>query len=487
MNDKADYSNDLVSFDIPIAGVRHALWDNVAKEWSARKTQLEERIAAGQYVKLQHEPTNSLDPWAIQAFYDYDGSGNWQPVGRVGTDHVCRVRALFGGKKTLTATLIRWEELNGHPDIPVGTIWAQVQAPRNLVEPNREMETIGKFCSPLSELLLPHLPVRQEEKNLVALCDDILKETDVVRLLDLARRYLHQMDTSFASDDRYYYLAIVHHLQSFTNEQLDEVTAAILHNRHNYDAKSKPLDIYRRQMEHVREAIQSAHGMAEQFCRMYDTDRKREELMDKLKEPLWHEFSRAFPIDCVEEEKRFANRLFYGRYNRTDLYAIYCHIALIEYLQGEAPQPRGDGDGVTNCDAIPDDCKEAVRKVIVPTFTLEGGVVLNSAQQIEKASKQIDLTSNVEVAMLMSVCIEVKAVIPAATCTDFVRALIGMRVVAFTDAKAISRMAGGMTKKLNGSTRNGKINPPLPHNHRQWPSDIRPIGDRLFETMRSQT
>lgn len=332
MNDKADYSNDLVSFDIPIAGVRHALWDNVAKEWSARKTQLEERIAAGQYVKLQPEPTNSLDPWAIQAFYDYDGSGNWQPVGRVGTDHVCRVRALFGGKKTLTATLIRWEELNGHPDIPVGTIWAQVQAPRNLVEPNREMETIGKFCSPLSELLLPHLPVRQEEKNLVALCDDILKETDVVRLLDLARRYLHQMDTSFASDDRYYYLAIVHHLQSFTNEQLDEVTAAILHNRHNYDAKSKPLDIYRRQMEHVREAIQSAHGMAEQFCRMYDTDRKREELMDKLKEPLWHEFSRAFPIDCVEEEKRFANRLFYGRYNRTDLYAIYCHIALIEYL-----------------------------------------------------------------------------------------------------------------------------------------------------------
>lgn len=150
-------------------------------------------------------------------------------------------------------------------------------------------------------------------------------------------------------------------------------------------------------------------------------------------------------------------------------------------------QNEGNEDGVTNCDAIPDDCKEAVRKVIVPTFTLEGGVVLNSAQQIEKASKQIDLTSNVEVAMLMSVCIEVKAVIPAVTCTDFVRALIGMRIIAFTDAKAISRMAGGMTKKLNGSTRNGKKNPPLPQNHRQWPSDIRPIGDRLFETMRSQT
>lgn len=332
MDDKTDYSNDLVSFDIPIAGVQHALRDNVTEEWSVRKELLERHIKVGQRVKLKPEPKNRVDPLAIQAFYDYDGSGSWQPVGRVGTDYVCRVRALFGGKAMLTATLIRWEELNGHPDIPVGTIWVQVNAPRSIVKPNREIERIKKFDSSLSELLSP-LPVRQEEENLEILCDDILEETDEKRLIDLARRYLKQMDTSFASDDRYYYLAIVHHLQSFTNEQLNEVTAAILHNRHNYDAKSKPLDIYRRQMEHVREAIQSAHGMAEQFCRMYETDRKREELMDKLKEPLQHEFSRAFPIDCDEVEKSFANRLFYGRYSRTDLYAIYCHIALIEHLQ----------------------------------------------------------------------------------------------------------------------------------------------------------
>lgn len=330
-------NNETVLFDFPIVGVQHALRDNATKGWSERKLLLEGRIAAGQRVKLRPEPENPVDPWAIQAFYDYDGRGNWQPVGRAGTDHVCRVRALIGQKKVLTAKLIRWDELNGHPDVPVGTIWVQVNAPRDLVEPSCEMETIGRFRSPLSELLLSRLPVRLEEKNLEALCDDILEERNENRLQELARRYLNQMDTAFASDDRYYHLAIVHHLQSFTNEQLQDVADAILHNRHNYDSKSKPLEIYRRQMEHVREAIRSAHGLAEQFCRIYDTDSRREELTDKLKEPLLHDFARAFPIDCMEEEKSFANRLFYGRYSRKDLYTIYCHVALLEYFDTPLP------------------------------------------------------------------------------------------------------------------------------------------------------
>lgn len=150
------------------------------------------------------------------------------------------------------------------------------------------------------------------------------------------------------------------------------------------------------------------------------------------------------------------------------------------------PAPSDITDGVTYRDAIPMDCVEAMKKVIVPTFTIEGGVVLNSTKQIAKASKQVDLGSNSQVAMLMCVCVEVGAIKPSATCPDFVRALIGMRVIAFADADAISRMAGGMSKKLNGSTRNGKRTPALPQNHLRWPSDDLPTGIRLYETMRSQ-
>lgn len=147
--------------------------------------------------------------------------------------------------------------------------------------------------------------------------------------------------------------------------------------------------------------------------------------------------------------------------------------------------PAAD-DGVTKRDAIPADCVEAVKKVIVPTFTIEGGVVLNSATQIAKAAKQIDLGSNSQVAMLMAIGMEVNAVRPGCTCPDFVRALIGMRVIAYTNNKAIDTMAGGISKKLYGYKKGEKEYPPLSGNHQRWSTNDQPIGIRLFDAMRSQ-
>ena len=143
-------------------------------------------------------------------------------------------------------------------------------------------------------------------------------------------------------------------------------------------------------------------------------------------------------------------------------------------------------DAVTNCDAIPADCVEAVKKVIVPTFTIEGGVVLNSATQIAMSAKQIDLGSNSQVAMLMAIGMEVNAVRPGCTCPDFVRALIGMRVIAYTDTKAIDTMAGGISKKLYGYKKGDKEYPPLSSNHQRWSTNDQPIGTRLFDAMRTQ-
>lgn len=151
-----------------------------------------------------------------------------------------------------------------------------------------------------------------------------------------------------------------------------------------------------------------------------------------------------------------------------------------------ADAPSTSYDAVTNCDAIPADCTEAVKKVVVPTFTIEGGVVLNSATQIAKAAKQIDLSSNSQVAMLMAIGMEVNAVRPGCSCPDFVRALIGMRVIAYTDSKAIDTMAGGISKKLYGYKKGDKEYPPLSSNHQRWNTNDQPIGKRLFETMRTQ-
>lgn len=157
----------------------------------------------------------------------------------------------------------------------------------------------------------------------------------------------------------------------------------------------------------------------------------------------------------------------------------------VEIITPDA-DPSTPTDAVTNCDAIPADCVEAVKKVIVPTFTIEGGVVLNSATQIAKAAKQIDLGSNSQVAMLMAIGMELNAIRPGCTCPDFVRALIGMRVIAYTDTKAIDTMAGGISKKLYGYKKGDKEYPPLSSNHQRWSTNDQPIGIRLFDAMKTQ-
>lgn len=71
------------------------------------------------------------------------------------------------------------------------------------------------------------------------------------------------------------------------------------------------------------------------------------------------------------------------------------------------------------------------------TFTLPNGVVMNSRKQIVKAASVIDLTTNVQVALLMAISIEVKAIRPGTKCIDFVRALIGIGVLKYSDEKAV--------------------------------------------------
>jgi len=142
-------------------------------------------------------------------------------------------------------------------------------------------------------------------------------------------------------------------------------------------------------------------------------------------------------------------------------------------------------DDVTNRDTIiPADCTAAIGKVLVPTYTVNS-VVMNSMQQLIKAAAQIDLTSNSEVAMLMAVGQEVNAVRPGVSCPDFVRALIGMGVIPYTD-KVVETMAGGMTKKLNGYKKGDTKYPPLPANHLRWNSNDLPIGIRLYDAMKTQ-
>ncbi len=135
---------------------------------------------------------------------------------------------------------------------------------------------------------------------------------------------------------------------------------------------------------------------------------------------------------------------------------------------------------------IPQECKEAANKVLTHQFTNPKGIVLNSRKQILKAAMKITITSNVQLALLMKICIEVEAVNPAISCPDFVRALIGIGSIEYSDKKAICKMADGMSKKINGYKSKSKRYPPLDKNHRLWKSADREIGNHIFENMNSE-
>lgn len=142
----------------------------------------------------------------------------------------------------------------------------------------------------------------------------------------------------------------------------------------------------------------------------------------------------------------------------------------------------------TNMDesVIPHDCKEAVDKVLISQFTTKDGTVLNTRKQITNTAMKLKITSNVQVAMLMKIGLELKAVCPGTNCPDFVRALIGLGVITYSDHQAITKMAGGMSKKINGHKSKGKTYPPLPDHHQLWNSSDQKVGKSIYESMISQ-
>ena len=159
----------------------------------------------------------------------------------------------------------------------------------------------------------------------------------------------------------------------------------------------------------------------------------------------------------------------------------------IDYPDGWFTKKTTDNIEFTSDNAIiPQICKEAVNKVIKPTFTLPNKVVLNSRNQIAKAASEINITVNVEVAILMAISMEVNAILPGVKCIDFIRALIGIGVLKYSGNKAIKRMSDGMNKKLNELKRN---NEKVSSNHADyllWKKNDKEIGEKTYKAMTTE-
>ncbi len=133
----------------------------------------------------------------------------------------------------------------------------------------------------------------------------------------------------------------------------------------------------------------------------------------------------------------------------------------------------------------PQDCRDAVGRVMTDTFTVQpSGTVLNSRQQLVQAAGVVDTGSGAQLAMLKAIAVELKAVKPGCSRPDFVKALIGLGIISPTDKEGIERLANGIKKKENGRTHKGERPSPLSPNHRSWEIKDSEIGNKIYDIMR---
>ena len=108
---------------------------------------------------------------------------------------------------------------------------------------------------------------------------------------------------------------------------------------------------------------------------------------------------------------------------------------------------------------------------------------MNSRKQIVKAASVINLTANVQVAMLMAISIDVEAIRSGTKCIDFIRALIGIGVLKYSDDKAIKNMSNGMNKKLKTLKRNKEHVSSNHPDYLLWKDKDKEIGKEIYKAM----
>ncbi len=471
-----------------ITGIRYQMPGETDEERTQKARDLVENMPLPSQVYLKREPDNAWSKNAIAVYWKFN------KVGYVSENYTAEVQRAFdkpSPDNLLTATVTSWDStlmLN-----------AEVEVPEDPSVPCEESERIIKP----SPFAIP-MPFMQDENKLDLLAklmlhrDFTAEETD--ELIEMATQYLAIAPTLCDRDCENATLlhrGLKRHRETFPGlpdgkkqelKQLEERARTIVVNIH------KEHDLLALFENHQRKMREAFSVPKRGFFDRYDANYLHKPLTEADEGEVEAEADRL--IAWLDEVPRgifrshswnpetIAQQLRYLHLSRRELYDIMGTALVVRRLRQELrrrkAQAQSEKDGAP---AIPEDCKEAVRRVFVPTFTLSDKTVLNSQTQVARAAKEIDLSNNVQVAMLMKVGMERKAVRPGVSCPDFVRALIGIGAMGRLDDAAIAKMAGGMGKRLNGYTSRGKFHAPLPDSHWQWSTKDKAVGNRIYEAM----
>ena len=453
-------------------------------------------------VYLKREPDNVYSSNAIAVYYQ-----NYNKIGYVSENYTKEIQRVFPQEQSST-TIVKAKVIG---KVGYITLTADVDIPKEcLLAPEPYKRKIDP--SPF-DISMPFM----EEENKIELVTSLLlprdfKDEDAEELIRLSEHYCAQIPLTLCDVDCKNTSRILNKLKDFTNnhsaissstkkklENLCHKIQNLVANIHREEDRNK---IYETHLVRMKKFFSNEK---DGFFKRYDDNYLKVPLGLAKTEVIESEINRLTAwLDKVPrgifhshnlKKKDIVPQMRYLHLSRREMYDIMgtelvvlrlkeqlYQNELIKNLESYSEQQNAVPDEV----CIPDDCRDAINKVMTPSFTLPNKVVKISRNQIVKAAYVIDLTTNVQVAMLMAISIDVEAIRSGTKCIDFIRALIGIGVLKYSDDKAIKNMSDGMNKKLKTLKRNKEHVSSNHPDYLLWKDKDKEIGKEIYKAMTTE-
>lgn len=453
-------------------------------------------------VYLKREPDNVYSSNAIAVYYQ-----NYNKIGYVSENYTKEIQRVFPQEQSST-TIVKAKVIG---KVGYITLTADVDIPKECLLPPEPYKR--KIDPSPFDISMPFM----EEENKIELVTSLLlprdfKDEDAEELIRLSEHYCAQIPLTLCDVDCKNTSRILNKLKDFTNnhsaissstkkklENLCHKIQNLVANIHREEDRNK---IYETHLVRMKKFFSNEK---DGFFKRYDDNYLKVPLGLAKTEVIESEINRLTAwLDKVPrgifhshnlKKKDIVPQMRYLHLSRREMYDIMgtelvvlrlkeqlYQNELIKNLESYTKQQNAVPDEV----CIPDDCRDAINKVMKPTFTLPNKVVKISRNQIEKAAYVIDLTTNVQVAMLMAISIDVEAIRSGTKCIDFIRALIGIGVLKYSDDKAIKNMSDGMNKKLKTLKRNKEHVSSNHPDYLLWKDKDKEIGKEIYKAMTTE-
>lgn len=453
-------------------------------------------------VYLKREPDNVYSSNAIAVYYQ-----NYNKIGYISENYTKEIQRVFPQEQSST-TIVKAKVIG---KVGYITLTADVDIPKECLLPPEPYKR--KIDPSPFDISMPFM----EEENKIELVTSLLlprdfKDEDAEELIRLSEHYCAQIPLTLCDVDCKNTSRILNKLKDFTNnhsaissstkkklENLCHKIQNLVANIHREEDRNK---IYETHLVKMKKFFSNEK---DGFFKRYDDNYLKVPLGLAKTEVIESEINRLTAwLDKVPrgifhshnlKKKDIIPQMRYLHLSRREMYDIMgtelvvlrlkeqlYQNELIKNLESYTEQQNAVPDEV----CIPDDCRDAINKVMTPSFTLPNKVVKISRNQIEKAAYVIDLTANVQVAMLMAISIDVEAIRSGTKSIDFIRALIGIGVLKYSDDKAIKNMSDGMNKKLKTLKRNKEHVSSNHPDYLLWKDKDKEIGKEIYKAMTTE-